>query len=419
MAGRERALDVVVFGATGFVGRLTAEYLAAHAPPGLRIGLAGRSKQRLARVRTELGRGAHDWPLHVADSGDPASLAKLAAGTRVVVTTVGPYRKHGLPLVEACATSGTHYADLTGEVLFMRDSIERYHELAASAGARIVHACGFDSIPSDLGVLVLSDAVARDRAGKLTDTTLVVKALKGGISGGTVASMKGQMSELRANPAVRRVLGDPYALSPDRAREPKLGTERDQLWPAYDAALGMWTGPFVMASANTRVVRRSNALQGFSYGRTFRYREVFGFGSRPTAPVLAGATSAGLAAFATAIAFGPTRAVLDRFLPKPGTGPSAETRTNGFFRIEIHARASRGARYLGRVEAQGDPGYGATAVMLGETALCLALDTDRLPPRAGVLTPATAMGTTLVERLRAAGQTLTAARVSRSSRSAR
>jgi short subunit dehydrogenase-like uncharacterized protein len=255
-------------------------------------------------------------------------------------------------------------------------------------------------------VLLLHPAARADDAGDLQDTTLVVTALKGGVSGGTLASMMGQQEEVRASAECRRVVQDPYALSPDRAAEPDLGGERDLDWVRYDGDLRMWVGPFVMAGINTRVVRRSNALQGWAYGRRFRYREVTGFGASPAAPVLGAAVSAALKATEAGLAFGPSRAVLGRLLPAPGQGPSEKTRRMGLFRMQIHARTSAGARYLGTMEAPGDPGYAATSVMLGESALCLALDRDRLPDRAGVLTPVTAMGTTLADRLRSAGHTL-------------
>jgi short subunit dehydrogenase-like uncharacterized protein len=402
----DRELDVVVFGATGFVGRLVAGYLAGHAPGGVRIGLAGRSERRLAEVRAGLGAAGLAWPLLLADSADPVSLAALARKARVVVTTVGPYRARGLALVQACAEAATDYADLTGEVLFIRDSIDSCHDAAAAAGARIVHCCGFDSVPSDLGALLLHHAARADGAGDMLDTTLAVTAMRGGLSGGTVASMMGQMEEMRASAERRRVVQDPYALSPDRAAEPGLGDERDLGWARYDGELRMWTGPWAMAGINIRVVRRSNALQGWAYGRRFRYREVTGFGGGPAAPVLAGLASAGTAAAEAGLAFGPSRALLSRLLPAPGHGPGEKTRRSGYFRIQIHTRTSAGLRYLGTIEAQGDPGYAATSVMLGETALCLALDRDHLPDGAGVLTPATAMGVALAARLRSAGHTL-------------
>jgi len=403
----QRELDIVVFGATGFVGRLVAQYLAEHASTGVRIGLAGRSRERLSVVRDALGPRAERWPLMVADIRNPGSLAVLAEATRVVATTVGPYYRYGLPVVEACAKSGTDYVDLTGEVLFVRDSLDRYNELAASSGARIVHSCGFDSIPSDLGVLLLFERARADDAGELEDTTLVVTSMKGGFSGGTIDSMRASAEAVSADRQLRRVLADPYSLSPDRQAEPDLGAQGDAVGIRHDPELGVWVGPFVMAGYNTRIVRLSNALQSWSYGPRFRYRECMSFGTGAAAPVRGAALSAGLAGVVVGMGFGPTRAVLGRFLPSPGEGPSEESRRNGRFRMEIRTRTSTGARYRCVVAAQGDPGYQATSVMLGESALCLAFDRDRLPARVGVLTPATAMGDALVDRLRSAGFTLT------------
>jgi short subunit dehydrogenase-like uncharacterized protein len=407
----ERQLDIVVFGASGYAGQLLARYLASHAPVGVRIGLAGRSAQRLADLRVRLGAAASAWPVLVADSADHESVAALARAARVVATTVGPYHRQGLPLVGACASAGTHYADLSGEVLFIRESIDRFHQVAAGTGSRIVHCCGFDSIPSDLGVLLLHRAARADDAGDLEDTTLVVTALKGGISGGTLASATGQWDEVRTSGEHRMVARDPYALSPDRRAEPDLGDEPGVGWVRYDRDLGIWIGPFFPANLNARVVRRSNALQGWAYGRRFRYREVTGFGTNRAAPVQAAVVSTAMAALVAGLAFRPSRALFGRFLPGPGEGPSEKTRRKGFFRMEIHARTSAGARYLSLVGARGDPGYAATAVMLGESALCLALDQDSLPGIAGVLTPATAMGAALARRLTSAGQTLAARRI--------
>jgi short subunit dehydrogenase-like uncharacterized protein len=406
-----RDLDIVVFGATGFVGKLTAEYLAEHAPDGVRVGLAGRSAEKLEQVRSTLGPRAADWPLLTADSSDHVALKELAEATRVLATTVGPYKAYGLPVVEACAAAGTDYVDLTGEVLFMRAAIDRYDDAAKATGARIVHTCGFDSIPSDLGVLLLHEAAQADGAGTLQDTTLVVRAMKGGASGGTIASLKGQVDEMAADPAQRRVAEDPYGLSPDRSAEPELGDESDARGPSHDDALGEWVAPFVMGMVNTRVVRRSNALQDWAYGRELRYEETMSTGSGPVGRVKATGAAGGVVALQAGMGFGPVRAVLDRVLPSPGEGPGEDARRNGFFKIDVHTRTSGGARYVCHVSAQGDPGYAATAVMLGESALCLALDTGKLPERGGVLTPATAMGTALVDRLRAAGQTFAVERL--------
>jgi short subunit dehydrogenase-like uncharacterized protein len=401
----DRELDVVLYGATGFVGRLTAAHLAAAAPDGVRVGLAGRSQQRLEEARDELGAPAARWPLIAADAHDRDAMEALARRSRVVASTVGPYRKYGGELVAACARTGTHYADLAGEILFMREVIDRHHATAAGTGARLVHTCGFDSIPSDLGVLLAHQAAGEDAAGELEDTTLVVTALRGGVSGGTIDSLRGELDGMRGDRSLARLAADPYALSPDRDAEPDLGDERELRGIERLDELGVWAAPFAMAMINTRVVRRSNALQGWAYGRRFRYREVMSVGGGPLAPVKGAAVAGGLAALAGGLSFGPTRHVLDRVLPDPGEGPDEEARRKGRFRIEVHARTSSGRRYCSRIEAQGDPGYAATAVMFAESALCLALGGEQLPDRAGALTPATAMGAALVERLRAVGHT--------------
>ena len=402
---RGRELDVVLFGASGFVGRLTATHLAEHAPPGTRVGLAGRSVQRLERVHAGLGPVAEHWPLLSADSGDEASLRSLAASARVVVTTVGPYLRHGLPLVRACAEAGTHCADLTGEVLFARRSADGSHGTARASGARIVHSCGFDSVPSDLAVLLTHQRAAADGAGPLTDAVLEVRSARGGVSGRTVDSLRLQLDTAREDPAARALLADPYALSPDRAAEPDLGDQRDLFRPHRRAEDGAWAAPFVMAPYNTRVVRRSNALLGHAYGPRLRYREVVAF-TGPAAPAGALAVTGALAALAGALSLRPARPLVDRLLPAPGSGPGERTRRTGRFRVELDARTGGGRRYRTTVAAQGDPGYAATAVMLGESALALALDGDALPDAAGVLTPATGIGTALADRLRARGFTL-------------
>ena len=399
-------LDVVLYGATGFVGKLTAEYLADAAPAEARIGLAGRSQEKLERVRGELGPRAADWPLIVADSQDLAALTAMVERTTAVATTVGPYRAYGMPLVEACSKTGTHYADLTGETLFMRETIDRFDSTARESGARIVHTCGFDSVPSDIGMLVLHEA-----AGELADATLVVRRMRGGVSGGTLASLKGTVDEVKRDRSLVKLLGDPYALSPDRAAEPSLGDEGDLRGAEHSAELGTWLGPFVMAQVNTRVVRRSNALQEWAYGRGLRYREVMAFGSGVAGRAKALGMGGGLVALSAGLAMPPSRWVLDRILPDPGEGPKEDLVRNGFYEIEIHARTPDGARWMCDVKAKGDPGYGATRVILGEAALALGLDGEKLPDRVGVLTPATGIGLHLAERLRAAGQTFDAKRV--------
>ncbi|MFX1819626.1 saccharopine dehydrogenase NADP-binding domain-containing protein [Pseudarthrobacter sp. CC4] len=398
-----RENDLVLYGATGFVGRLIAAYLAEHAPAGLRVGLAGRSKSRLEAVRSQLPAAAHGWALIEADSEDADSIAALAANTRVLFTTVGPYARHGLPVVESCARAGTHYADLAGEVSFIREAIDRYDVLARTSGARIVHSCGYDSVPSDLAVLLLHQAAEADAAGGLVEVQLVAKA-KGGLSGGTLESMRGQLDAMRSSTALRSLAADPFALSPDRTREPTTPQPPDA-GPVRRSADGTWTAPFIMAPFNTRIVRRSNALQGWAYGRSLQYGEVMGVAPGPAGAVLARAMALGLRAFTGAMAFPPTRRVLDRCLPVPGAGPSISTQRAGWFHSQVTARTEDGQRYRAIAAGPGDPGYAATAVMAGETALALALDSDRLPTAKGSLTPATALGDVLIQRLRAAGHT--------------
>jgi short subunit dehydrogenase-like uncharacterized protein len=396
----ERDHDIVVYGATGFVGKLTAQYLAEHGPDDARIALGGRSREKLEKVRSELG---VDWPVIAADSQDAEALAKLAASTTVVATTVGPYARLGLPLVEACAAAGTHYADLTGETLFMRRSIDVANDVAAKSGARIVHTCGFDSIPSDLGVLTLHQQAHAQGAGDLEETTYVVRKMSGAASGGTIDSMRGMIDEAKRDSEARKLLLDPYALSPDRSAEPDLGSERDPTTVVRNPSLGGFLAPFVMGTVNTRVVRRSNALQDYAYGRRLRYRELMLAGEGVTGAATATAITGGLGAMFAGMALPPTRMVLDRVLPAPGEGPDEARREKGFYKIRIHTKTSEGACLVCDVEAQGDPGYKATAVMLGQAALSLAHDGDALPDAAGVLTPATAMGDALTARLRAAG----------------
>jgi short subunit dehydrogenase-like uncharacterized protein len=399
----DREHDLVVYGASGFVGELLATYLAGAAPAGLRIALAGRSPDRLAAVRDRLPAAARDWPLVAADSTDAGAVAALAEGTRVLATTVGPYARYGLPVVEACARAGTHYADLTGEVLFHRDAIDRADAPARETGARIVHSCGYDSIPSDLAVFLLAERARADGAGGLTDVRLVA-TVRGGFSGGTIDSMRAQVETVGRDRSLRRVVGDPFALSPDRAAEPDTRQPPDAAPPARTPD-GRWSAPFVMASYNTRVVRRSNAVQGWAYGRGLSYGEVMGTGKGVSGAATAVGVTAGLAGLLGAMSFGPTRSLVDRVLPAPGTGPSETARERGWFRMVVDATTESGRRYRATAAGQGDPGYKATAVMLGESALALALDGRRLPDRAGSLTPASGLGDVLVERLRAAGHT--------------
>jgi short subunit dehydrogenase-like uncharacterized protein len=404
MGAAQREFDIVLYGATGFVGKLTADYLA-RAGGDARIALAGRSQDKLLAVRETLGEAAQTWPLIAADASDPSSLNAMAARTQVVVTTVGPYLRYGLPLVAACAAAGTDYADLTGESIFIRESIDLYHKEAVDTGARIVHSCGFDSIPSDLTVYALYRRAEEDGAGQLGDTNLVVRSFAGGVSGGTVASMLELMRTASTDPEARRLMNDPYTLTPDRGAEPELGAQPDIRWrrgreiaPELD---GYWAGAFVMAAANTRIVRRSNALLDYAYGRRFEYAEQMSMGRSVAAPVAAAMATGGNAA---TMALGsryfnrlPSKLV-ERIVPKPGTGPSERAREQGHYTVETYTTTTSGVRYRATMSQNGDPGYKATSVLLGESGLALALDRDRLSDRRGVLTPAAAMGDALMAR---------------------
>ncbi|MEV0435179.1 saccharopine dehydrogenase NADP-binding domain-containing protein [Nocardia sp. NPDC050413] len=411
---QDREFDLILFGATGFVGKLTAEYLLTAAPTTAKIALAGRSRDKLAAVREELGPAAASWDLVVADSTDAASLAAMAERTKVVVTTVGPYLRYGLPLLGACAAAGTHYADLTGEPLFIHDAIEQFEQTAVDSAARIVNSCGYDSIPSDLSVYEIYRASVADNTGELEDTTLVAY-LKGGMSGGTIDSGRAMMEDIAADSGRAKILAHPYSLSPDRSMDPDVGRQTDQALAradSIDPSLHGWVTTFIMASHNTKVVRRSNGLLGWPYGKQFRYREVMNAGTSATAPLVAAGIAGGIVAGMTSgavlsrVSLG--RKLLDRILPKPGTGPDEKARRSGWFTMKTFARTSSGAKYQATFSGTGDPGYQATAVLLGQSGLCLAF--DELPERAGILTPASAMGEALTERLRAAGMTIEVAR---------
>lgn len=389
--------DIVLFGASGFVGKLTARYLAEH-NPGLRIALAGRSIAKLEEVRSSLPRSAADWPIIIADSSEVTALESMAQSTRLVISTVGPYSQRGLALAGACAKFGTDYVDLTGEVFFVRDCADRFDVLARQTKARIVNSCGFDSIPSDLGVLALANKAKELDGSTLGATKLLVTSMRGGFSGGTLASMKQQMEEMGANRSLRKVIGDPYGLSPDRTAEPNTDTY-DNPGARFDQQLQMWTSPFVMAPFNTRIVRRSNALSGYAYGREFSYQEVSAAKSKRSAQ----RSTLILGLFVTAMQKPVLRKIIARFLPKPGTGPSETAMRNGRFRISIFTTTTSGKKLKCKVGLDLDPGYMGTALMLVESALCL-LETPKTV--GGVLTPSTAMGMTLVERLRKAGMTI-------------
>ena len=388
----------MLVGATGFVGRLTARHLAEQAPAGLRIALAGRSADRLDQVRSTLPGPGQSWPVIVVDVQDDQAAAELAARTRVVATTVGPYLRYGLPLVKACAAAGTHYADLTGETLFVRRSIDAVHELAVANGARIVHSCGFDSVPSDLGVGLTAAMATADGAGELTAAVLHVTRLRAGISGGTIDSLRQQAIEVSDDQVARRLTTNPWALVDEVAGRAYGSSGSERPLPTRNDRTGSWQAPFVMGAYNGQIVHRSNALAGWPYGRELTYREVVDTGRGPVGAVAAAGILVGAGVLMWGMSMPATRSLLDRVLPKPGQGPDERRRSRGAFRIEVHAETTGGARYCTTIGAERDPGYDGTAVMFGASALSLVGDSGLGPP--GVGTPMVALGATLPQRLR-------------------
>ncbi len=383
----ERQFEIVLYGASGFTGKLVAEYLAAeHAQ--LNWAIAGRNEQKLDQVRGELG--VPDLPIVVADSGDADQLSAMARQTRTLISTVGPYAQYGTPVLEACANEGTHYCDLTGEAQWMAQVYERIDPIAKASGARLVHCCGFDSVPSDLSVHFLQQHF-HERYGRYASRVSGrMGRAAGGVSGGTVASLMYVAEQASKDASIRDTVMDPYALYPPRME--KGSDEPDQVGIAWDDDFGSWTGPFVMAAINTRVVRRSHALAGLPYGTHFRYEESQLCSSRAKAILSAG----GLGTVMAATFFSPTRALLKKLLPDPGEGPSKETRDKGFF--EFWAHGTDGYNNLRvKVTGQRDPGYGATSRMLAQAGLCLTQ--DELAVGGGIWTPASALGDALLARL--------------------
>jgi len=403
--------DVVLWGATGFAGALVAERLAAYAEhSSLRWAIAGRSEDKLQRLRDRL---AKEWPSSasvptiVADAADRSSLDRMVEQARVIITTVGPYATYGDDLVAACVDGGVDYCDLTGEVPWIRRMIDAHHERALSSGVRIVHCCGFDSIPSDIGTFLLQERAIQTLGSPLNDVVFNLMRAKGGFSGGTIASLLNVLDEARSNRDVLKVLRNPYGLNPEDAQDgPELP---DRAEVRRETLVEGWSAPFVMAAINTRIVRRTNALLNFPYGRDLRYREVTHCGRGTRGRLRAEATRAGLGAFVAGVSVRPVRAALERFaLPAPGEGPSRDLIERGFFDARIIGCAPGGETLSLDVHGDGDPGYGATAGMLAASGLCLAFDRDRCPDRAGVLTPAAAFGATLVDRLAPMGITFDA-----------
>lgn len=377
---RDREFDVVVFGATGFTGRLVAEYLSGRLATDRPWAMAGRSRTKLEAVRDEVGAPA-DVPLIVADSSDDDSLIAMARRTRCVITTVGPYLWYGEGLVRACAETGTDYVDLSGEVLWMHAMIARYHERAVETGARIVHSTGFDSIPFDLGVFVVQRA-AEERFGSACRRVRTrVTDLRGSFSGGTAAAGRATVEAIQAEPGLFEVLLDPFALA-DGFTGP---AQPDGDTVTEDEFMGGWSAPFFMAPINTRNVHRSNALMGHRYGEDFLYDEM----------VYAGPGDAGRQAAEAMATMSSAMGGDDG--PQPGEGPSKEERDAGGYTLVVIGSHADGGEIRARVTGDKDPGYGSTSRIIAEAALCLIDDCPDLP--GGIWTPAAAFGDTLIPRL--------------------
>lgn len=401
-----RDYDVVLYGASGFTGKQAVRYLAKHAQLGqARWAIAGRNREKLETVKTQIGGAAQDVDVLVADSKDQTAVDAMVARTRVLATTAGPFAIYGSAIVDACVRLKTHYVDITGETPWVRGLIDRYHQPAATDGTRIIPFCGFDSVPSDLG----SYLVARHLQRELGQTCREVKAyfqMYGGVNGGTLATAlnlyeTGQAAQAR----------DLFLLNPpgEHSKE-ESARNHDPALPQYDKDVAAWVGPFIMGTINTRVVRRSSALfeqWQAPYGPGFSYQEYLKF-SGPFGLAQAVGLTTGTALFEAALQ-SPIRNLIKPILPPPGAGPAEKTMDEGWFRCELLGWASDGRKVRGMLRDQGDPGNRATVKFLCESALSLALNTDELPggpQRGGVLTPATGLGDVLAKRLRNAGMTI-------------
>lgn len=396
----DRTLDLVLFGATSFVGRILCAYLVErHGTDGpLRWAIAGRDRARLDQVAEDVGADRPGPPVEriVVDATDADGLRDMARRSSVVVSTVGPYARYGSELVAAVAEIGTDYCDLTGEPQWMRRMIDAHHDTAVRSGARVLHACGFDSIPSDLGVwFTQQQALARWQE-PCTDVQMQVRSMRGGPSGGTVASMLDLVQEAATDREVRRLLADPYALVPDDVRPSAAQPARRGV--GRDRRSGQWLAPFVMAAVNTKVVHRTNALAGQPWGPGFRYDESMTTGSGPLGVLGSIGVTAGVGIGTALAATGPTRRLLQRVVPSPGEGPSPEAQARGHFELGFRGSTADGRTITTSVTGDRDPGYGSTAKMLGEVAVLLG-ETPAATLGGGFWTPASAFGDVLVERL--------------------
>ncbi len=398
----KRPYAVVLYGATSFVGQITAHYLTEFLSntkdkdgADVTWAIAGRDEAKLNELQSKLGSTVD---IILANSDDADSLDEMTKQTQVIISTVGPYLKYGEPLIKSCTTHGTDYVDLTGEAIFIKDMMDKYQDAAKQSGARIVNSCGFDSIPSDLGVY-FTQTQAEEKFGRACDVIhMRVKAAKGGLSGGTIASMATIFEEVGKDKSRRKQVANPYLLNDDKDA-PNV-RQANVSKPEYDSEHKRWLAPFVMASINTRIVHRTNQLLGYEYGRDFKYDEAMWMQDGVKGQLSSYAMSAGLFGFATAMMVKPSRELLAKHvLPKSGSGPSAEEQANGYFDIRLFGETANKDTINTKVTGDKDPGYGSTSRMLAQAALCLAQDISKEEVGGGFWTPASAMGNHLLARL--------------------
>ena len=398
----KRAYAVVLYGATSFVGQITAHYLAEFLSANkdksgseITWAIAGRDQEKLNELQSKL---TSTVDIIIANSDDAASLDAMTEQTQVIISTVGPYLKYGEPLIKSCVDNGKDYVDLTGEAIFIKDMMDKYQEAAKQSGARIVNSCGFDSIPSDLGVYFTQKQAEAKFDSACDVIHMRVKAAKGGLSGGTIASMATIFEEVGQDKSRRKQVANPYLLNDDKDA-PNV-RQSNVSKPEYDSEHKRWLAPFVMASINTRIVHRSNQLLGYEYGREFKYDEAMWMKDGIKGKLTSYALSAGLLGFATAMMITPSRELLSKHvLPKSGSGPSKEEQENGYFDIRLFGQTANKDSITTKVTGDKDPGYGSTSRMLSQAALCLAQDISKEEVKGGFWTPASAMGDKLLARL--------------------
>lgn len=393
--------DVVVFGATSFVGQILVQYLSDQFNQAeketLSWAIAGRSQAKLDEIKAKVQQP--ELTTIIADAHDEDAIKAMCAQAKVIISTVGPYALYGETLVKVCAESGTDYCDLTGEVQWISRMLKKYETSAKASGARIVHCSGFDSIPSDMGVYFTQSA-AKKAFGEYCNTiSMRVKSAKGGASGGTIASMINITEEVMKDPALRKDLVNPYLICPDN--HGYSIRQFDTKKPTFDKNFNVWTAPFIMAAINTRIVFRSNALMGSPYGKDFKYDEAMLVGKGFKGRLIATAIVTGLGAFLIGAALKPTRWLLENYLlPKPGEGPTPKEQVEGYYDIRFIGKTPAGKEIRTKVAGQGDPGYGSTSMLLGQVGACLALDTQLLADKeGGFWTTSTLFGDRLIERL--------------------